>query len=176
MTDVIRAMQDAAREVDAKLGNLDEFLRDEWGALREDTVFPNEVLDEGELACIERRLKRLSAREKQLTDARDKLRARVLASWEERGVTQVRLDDVLLHTLTRFKPQYPQGKEKAIRVLRRLGGPFALLAPVDIPHQKMAAFLREASEQHTPLPKGFAGVIEAAHEVTITANVRNNGG
>ena len=176
MTDVIRDMQADASECDAAQGSLDELLRDEWMTLRTGESGANASADEGELACIERRIKRLADREKGLKEQRDKLRTHVLWSWEERGVTQVRVDDVLLHINTQFRPLYPQGKEKAIRVLRRLGGDYALLAPVDIPWQKMSTFLKEAAEQKTPLPKGFRGVIEATHKITITANVRNNGG
>jgi len=171
MTDVIRAMQGNAREVDAKQGQLDEFLRDEWQQLRHDTIVADHAADEAELACVERRLKRLSAREKQLTDSRDKLRARVLASWEERGVTQVRLDDVLLHIRSRFVPQYPQGQEVAIATIKAIGGDIARLVKEGIVFQTMAAFLKESQEEDRPLPPQFEGVIEAAVELSVAARV-----
>lgn len=170
MTDEIKRTQGACRERDRTAEDIDEMLREQWATLRSSDT-PEGEADEGELACVEHRLKRLGHREKVLTEARDKLRGSVLASWEERGVTQVRVDDVLLHIRTRFVPQYPQGKDVAREMLKSAGGDLALLVSEDIPFQRMAAFLRECEKEERPLPPEFEGMIEGAPELSIGARI-----
>jgi len=171
MTDAIRMLQDQSRETDVGQAGRDDVLEAQWDELRFGGDVAEHTADEAQLACVERRLKRLSNRDKMLTELRDKLREKVLASWEERGVTQVRLDDVLLHLTTRFIPQYPHGQETAVETLQMLGGDLALLVQTGIGFQRMAAFLRECEKEDRPLPPEFEGIIEAAKEVKVTAKV-----
>ena len=98
----------------------------------------------------------IQAQLKELQDEIDKLEAQVVTELQEAGAQSLKLDNYTVYLRHDVYPSYPEGKEKAVALLKRSRN-YRSLVQETVNHQTLCSLLRELGPSR---PANWTGILE----------------